>query len=385
MKILHLANDDKFLDLALPLFNSIKPSINETYVFAKSGNLKRVKLRPSRVVIDHYPFLRRAKLKPRDYEGYDLVVFHSFGDDLYPEISKIPKNTPTVWLGWGYDYYEYLGSDDLFVLNKTRSVTRNVPSIYVISRLKKLFKSLLVKVYISKSKTKSIEQLTVFSPVIESEFESIKSKRIWKGFPEYVAWNYGNLEESFIKGVEGKSIHSDNIMIGNSGTATNNHFEIVDLLSDVDITGRKVVVPLSYGDRNYSTAVSLYCGRHLTADVVILEDFLPLEKYVECLRGCGYVIMNHIRQQALGNIITALYLGARVFLRSESPLYSFLKDLGVHLSSVQELETDVMLLNTPLSEQQRYVNRYVVSSYWSKTAAIRRTKFLIEKATGRSL
>ena len=75
----------------------------------------------------------------------------------------------------------------------------------------------------------------------------------------------------------------------------------------------------------------------------------------------------------------------RVFLRSESPLYSFLKDLGVHLSSVQELETDVMLLNTPLSEQQRYVNRYVVSSYWSKTAAIRRTKFLIEKATGRSL
>ncbi|MGP4883030.1 hypothetical protein ACTXQV_67810, partial [Klebsiella pneumoniae] len=60
-------------------------------------------------------------------------------------------------------------------------------------------------------------------------------------------------------------------------------------------------------------------------------DYMPIQQYVGILINCGFVIMNHVRQQALGNILIMLYLGAKVFLREENPVYTFLKNHGVAL------------------------------------------------------
>lgn len=111
-----------------------------------------------------------------------------------------------------------------------------------------------------------------------------------------------------------------------------------------------------------------------------LMDFMSVQDYVAAIKKCGYVIMNHVRQQAVGNIVIMLYLGARVFVRQENPVYDFFKSAGVAISTVQELEKRPELLNTPLSEGERINNRNIVSDYWSRERAYIRTRELVEAA-----
>ena len=57
------------------------------------------------------------------------------------------------------------------------------------------------------------------------------------------------------------------------------------------------------------------------------------------------VVMFHNRQQAVGNIITALVLGKPVFMKADNVVYKMLKSIGV--SSVYDIE---MIANRPISE-----------------------------------
>jgi hypothetical protein len=171
-------------------------------------------------------------------------------------------------------------------------------------------------------------------------------------------------------------------LVGNSSTATCNHLEAFDLInSSLKIeSNRNVVVPLSYGDLHYRQQVIRRGQMLLGQQFTPLLDFMPMDEYIKILLSCEYVIMNHIRQQGLGNIVIMLYFGARVFIRKENPIYPFLKEMGIEISTVQELESTPQLLTTPLSENQKQKNKELVSEYWSNHKAISRTKTLIEQA-----
>jgi hypothetical protein len=52
---------------------------------------------------------------------------------------------------------------------------------------------------------------------------------------------------------------------------------------------------------------------------VPLESLLPLEEYRDVIRGCDIVILNHWRQQAVGNVIAALNAGSRVVFDRRNP------------------------------------------------------------------
>jgi hypothetical protein len=55
---------------------------------------------------------------------------------------------------------------------------------------------------------------------------------------------------------------------------------------------------------------------------------MPLTDYLDLVSSCSYQVMNHIRQQGVGNILIMLYLGAMVFLLQENPCLSYFKEHG---------------------------------------------------------
>jgi dTDP-N-acetylfucosamine:lipid II N-acetylfucosaminyltransferase len=380
LRILHLSIDDKFVDHALLLFEKAFPGQNDVMILAKSQKLEFVKLTPKRIVQVSRFDQRIPKIDESEYENYDLVIFHSFDDMLYPEVFNIRQGIPAVWLGWGYDYYDLFTDSRELLLPQTRAAERQLKKISIRSTARIILRFLLNSLKVSKSRIKSIEKLSVFSPVLPSEYYRVCNARNWKKFPEKAQWNYGTIEDNFIKGFEGEQVEGNSILVGNSSSVTCNHLDVFTLLDKIDLTNRKIVVPLSYGDKDYGQKILKVGKDYFGKNFDPLTEFMPIKDYVATIKKCGYVIMNQKRQQAVGNIVIMLYLGARVFIRDESLTYSFLKEMGVSLSSVQELETNPALLSTPLTAEERQKNRRLVSDYWSRERAIERTKSLVRQA-----
>ena len=381
MKILHIATDDKFLDHAIPIFEAVYPGANDVFVFASKKPLKYVTLNPNHIETKRSPFFhRKAKLGQDAYSRYDLVIFHSLGASTYPELENIPENTPTIWLGWGFDYYRDLLHEIPLYLERTRGLYNRLVVVNPKRRAIALAKKLMRLVLPRNSKVRAVEKITVFSPVLPKEYDMVKGSRNWRRFPKFGSWNYGTMEDNLIKGFEGEVVTGNAILVGNSATYTGNHAEALDLLHTLGVNDRQVVAPLSYGDPQLAKELTSIGQEYFSYNFEPLMDFMPVQDYVAIIKKCGYVIMNHVRQQAVGNIVIMLYLGARVFVRQENPVYDFFKNSGVAISTVQELEEHPELLSLPLTEEERANNRTIVSDYWSREKAYKRTRELVEAA-----
>ncbi|SEK39582.1 TDP-N-acetylfucosamine:lipid II N-acetylfucosaminyltransferase [Halomonas daqiaonensis] len=381
MKILHLATDEKFLDHAIPVFEKVYPGANDVYVFAEKTPLKYVKLNPDYIETKRSRFFyKKPKLDKKAYTKYDLIIFHSLGVSTYPELKNVPDDTPTVWLGWGFDYYNELLKNFPLHLDATQKIYSRLLASNKKRRVAALVKDFLHFFWSRNDKIRAVEKISVFSPVLPEEYELVKKSRDWKCFPKYASWNYGTMEDNLVKGFEGETVTGNAILVGNSATYTGNHADVFDLLQKLKVNDRKVVAPLSYGDPQLAKELTCMGREYFSIHFEPLIDFMPIEDYVSIIKKCGYVIMNHIRQQAVGNIVIMLYLGARVFVRHENPVYDFFKKSGVVISTVQELEADPGLLNQPLTEDERRCNKVFVSDYWSRDKAYERTRELVEMA-----
>jgi len=157
----------------------------------------------------------------------------------------------------------------------------------------------------------------------------------------------------------------DDILLGNSATATNNHVEAISLLSSIELGDRKIVVPLSYGDNQYGDFIERHGNRLLGEKFMPIRRFMPIDEYNELISRCSIVIMNHRRQQALGTIYTMLYYGAKLFMDHRSIVYEFLKRHGASVFSIQDMIDLRAKAFSPISYAEKKKNIEVVESFWS--------------------
>jgi len=86
-----------------------------------------------------------------------------------------------------------------------------------------------------------------------------------------------------------------------------------------------------------------------------------LEQYIKKLQGCGIVIMNHYKQQAVGNILMMLWLGSKVYLNESNTIYHYLKRIGIKIFSIDnDLIRDNHLALMNLSQDEIDQNRSIL-------------------------
>ena len=384
--IYHLVVDEKFIDMALREFEAVAQGLNQAIILGEPRELKYVK--NTDVV-----FMSLAELKwAVSSEDCEAVIFYTLHDWSLPVLAAVPEGKPTVWLGWGIDYYGRLLSaayPDGLLLPRTAALTgrfwierlsfKQLPR-KVVNRLR----SLVGKIF-GRSMTfspNSLQRLDYFIPIIEPEYTLARSLNPWFR-AEYVCWNYGTVEDDMSNGVSTASQGRD-ILVGNSASFENNHLELFDLLAECfDLEGRKLIVPLSYGNPWYAEKVIAEGNRLFGDQFVPLTDFLPKEQYIEILDSCGHVFMNHLRQQALGNICIMMLKGAKIYLNPINPLYAWLTDKGAFIESINGSNQDspgkLQVLH-PLSDTQRQANRQVIMNHWGRGAQRARTRRLVDVA-----
>lgn len=376
MKIAHIAPDQKFIDNAADIFESVYPGQN-TFFITTPKPWKFLKDERNYQNLTPFDILKGILTKNNIFKQFDVVILHSLPANYLLPLVFIKQKY--IWIGWGFDYYSReFESDpassllltktrDMYHSNKNKNVNKSI--------LKRLLGGKLIFHY-------AMKNLNVFSPVLPQEFNLVRDKYNLNKSVKYSPWNYGILERHLIKGIRTDGIETaDCILLGNSATDTNNHVDALDVIIK-SRTNRKIYIPLSYGEDSYAEFVKTYikANEKIAGGCIILDSYMTIDEYNGIINDCGFVIMNHIRQQALGNIITMLYRGAKVFLRKESLVYKFFKEQGAVIYSVQELEDNPQLLEYHLSKNEIEKNRNILKLTWSESVIFERTKRLIEVA-----
>ena len=134
-----------------------------------------------------------------------------------------------------------------------------------------------------------------------------------------------------------------------------------------------VVIPVSYGDKSFAEDIEKAATKQYGSSAKMLKDFMPLSEYNKVLESCDVFIYGHYRQEAVGNILIALYLGGKVFLYNYNPLLGFYKSIGLTIFSIEDdLNSDSV--NTKLHQSEILNNKRIIEDYYSEEKLLQLTK-----------
>jgi len=372
MKTLHIIHDEKFIDTAYRIFEAVSPGNNLFLLVSENSTITYIKETPVN-------FINKNELLAASFisklNQYDMVVLHYLDDIKLQLLACAPGNIKFVWLGWGADYY------DLIINNPCGLLKPLTQQIYYKHRKPLLIRAItkITRQLLSSKITKSeiVNKVSYFAPVLLEDYKLIKDA-LPNFKPQFLSWNYGTLEDDMIKGLEEVSLSGDNILLGNSATYPNNHFDTLELIKNISLSDRKIYCPLSYGDPILKDEIIIKGTSLYGIDFIPITDFMPIEQYVQLISSCSIVIMNHLRQQALGNIVIMIYLGAKVFIDKQNPIYSFFKKEGAFVYSLDEFISEYPQRLDMVSVEQ---NRHILQRHWSRKVILEKTKLLIETVT----
>jgi hypothetical protein len=206
-------------------------------------------------------------------------------------------------------------------------------------------------------KKQVIKRMGHFITYIKGDYELVQK---WYGangeYHECFMYSSNLYKEYNIKPKEHDTI---NIQLGNSADPTNNHIEVLQSLVRFKDENIQIFVPLSYGNKDYAEEVITY-GKELFGDkFVALTEFMPFETYLEFLSEIDIAIFAHKRQQAMGNTITLLGLGKKVYLDSKTVQFDFFKKHDVEIFDVNDI--DLQILNQKKASENKEKIKYLFS------------------------
>lgn len=378
LRLLHVIKDEKFIDSAFELFESVAQGSSTYLIESDTDEFQHLtKVHPIRVGSD-FKFDLRFKEWLNQHDG---IILHSLFPFALKVLQSTRPSTPVVWIGMGYDYYDLLQSNNLSLIKPVthKMLDSHCPRTRMhLGAIGKSWLKGLLGLNLSR-KTALLKKIDLFAPVLKTE-HAILARQLGPGFPRYLEWNYNKIGRLFNDISSLGNCSGSNILVGNSATKTNNHIDTLHALARLNIPDdAKIIAPLSYGPTTYRDAVIQEGWRLFGEQFEPIIEFLPLEAYVKLIQSCSTVIMNHIRQQAAGNIYLSLFLGARVYLDRANPLYTELRRLGFVINEMQELSEDTIDFKTGVPPELAEKNRALAKSLRSLSRSRKQTARLINE------
>ncbi len=203
-----------------------------------------------------------------------------------------------------------------------------------------------------------IPQIPVVVSLIRGDYEIVK--KVYGSNAKYIYSFYPNpVDFNLIKNLtpQNREDGIKIILVGNSGDPANNHqevFEFLDRFKDKDI---KIICPLSYGNAAYIKKIVFLGNKMFGLKFEPLTEFISPYEYVKVLSSVDVAIMNHERQQGLGNTIALLALGKKVFIRSDTSPFEFFAYRGIKIFDTLKIKdlsfNQIFELDKNIAEKNR--------------------------------
>ena len=219
------------------------------------------------------------------------------------------------WVIWGGDLYDYVEE-----------------------------RTTLISKMIEYMRAKVICKMGSIITLIKGDYEFARKWYKVKGIRENAYYPFSIKIQSIDAILEKNPVHQaynnqpTNIIIGNSSSTTNRHFEIFNLLKKFQNENIKIHALLAYGDPVYAEKVCEE-GRLLFGEKFIsVTDYMTYEKFIQFLNNMDILIFNHERQQGLGNLFLALLLKKKVYINHTSTLFDcFRNDLKLQVEKTSDI------------------------------------------------
>jgi|SRR5665647_2827929 len=379
-RILHLVNDEKFIDRGISLFEEAFPNQNLFLIWSNdnAGKLNHIittKQTHFRIILPDETWWKKGFI---NWNDFNFIVLHNLYSPQHLYFANIiPNSIKMVAIIYGADFYNHKSfyKEDLYgkiTFGIKKSVIRK-PENVLLRKMKRFYMLKTNKQYAAqnptlKSKENAFKRIDLLATHILPDYKNIAERFNYK--PEWVNFSYYTIED-FDK-INMLNIEKIKVLIGNSATQSNNHLEVFEILKDKK-DNFEILCPLNYGDTEYGDLIENQGVKLFGNQFIALRDFVTLDEFTKIQSGCGFVIMNHYRQQAAGNIIASLWMGAKVFLSERSPIYIHLKDIGCIIFTVEHdlVETNAF---TSLMRTQIEINKNTLKNYYSRNTIVNALK-----------
>lgn len=381
-RYLHIVRDEKFMDAAYSTLEDVAPGRHEYVTLDARAPFRYItRFQPVRWTIAQILDARFLS----HLSEYSAVLIHNLTNRARVLVESSPPEVKFVWLGWGADYYHLIADQRQLLLPATRELFEQITAAgTVMSVLKKrdrrFFRAewqdwidqpidwLRLQRKIRRfgqgrpEESRVLRSLRFFAPVLPDDYDKIIAS-VPSFSPRFVQWNYSVPLDPIDDAVSANPV----ILLGNSATFENNHLDAFELIRSAarDYT---VICPLSYGRKDYGDEISRRGAEYFGASFRPLRRFIDHDEYTRLIRSCSIAVMNHTRQQAMGNVVLMLYYGKRVFLRPENPVFKFFRREGAIVFEIEQLPGELSRRPGPLREDEARLNREVVMSHFGPEA-----------------
>lgn len=288
---------------------------------------------------------------------YDVVYLYTLIPSRWELFKYIPSDKKIIWWAWGWDLYDsFFGLKPLIEMDLFKQRTKEISlnKINTKERLKGLVYSFLKPIYALK-RSNALRRIDYFHPVLVEEY-----KLMCQLHPEFQAklffrpTPFREQRQYFEKEING------NILLGNSATLSNNHLDVWQYVKKAELNNQTVVIPLSYGDKDYGDKVQQAIGRECDK-ARFLREMVEKREYAEITNNCSYAVFGVLRQQAMGNINQCIRQGIKVFLFKDSMNYRHLISIGVDVFAIEDIDSNSF--QTPLTIEQQTNNNNALNDF----------------------
>ena len=318
-------------------------STASTHIYSFQGHLSGLGLTNNNKIVlrteTQDSRLPGAKLYTKDFDAlvgntaqYDQVFIHQFSPMLYRWVAQHDFKKLN-WMVWGADLYNLPGHEfDLFEPLTKSFVKKHQQTNDILYQLKARAANWIYQ----KRALSKVDHILTW---MDSEFQWAKENlpvdhATHKHFFYQNKFSYESVQ-SVSKDFEIKKNQNPVLVLGNSGTPSNNHLDMIDRIEASGFKG-ELICPLSYGSdvyiRKIKSALEIPGCK-----VTFLDQYMPFETYLRMLAGTDGLIMNTLRPQGYGNIFMMMVLGKKVFLNPLNPSNKDLTRMNLHFYTLDEI------------------------------------------------
>ena len=238
-----------------------------------------------------------------------------------------------IWIIWGGDVY--------FYKYKTNSLKDN---------LLELLRNIIIK---------KIPRIVSY---IKGDYDKVIE--VYNTDAEYIkAWYPSPIDVDMIAKlpIKEKKDNTIRVVVGNSADPSNEHIKAFKLLEKFQAEDIEVHVVLSYGgSKTYIDSVIEEGKRIFSNKFKPILEYISFENYLDFINSSDICMLNHKRQQGLGNQLVFFILKKKVFISNATTPFQYYKNNGIDIYSTESL-SDVKFENFVFQrEENKNKNRELI-------------------------